>query len=187
MQADVESALKILETGGTILYPTETIWGIGCDATNVQAIQKIFEIKNRPNEKSFILLVDGDQMLMKYVSDVPALAWDLMEMTEKPLTIIYDKPYHLPPELIGPDNTIAIRVTTDPFCKMLIRKLKKPLVSTSANLSGEKSPAIFEEISEKIKKSVDHIVNLRHDDKKRNPASSIVRLKNNGEISIIRP
>jgi L-threonylcarbamoyladenylate synthase len=187
VQEQVESALKILETGGVILYPTETIWGIGCDATNVSAIKKIFEIKNRPTEKNLILLVDGDQMLMKYVSDVPALAWELIEMTEKPLTIIYDKPYHLPPELITEENTIGIRITTDPFCKMLIRKLKKPLVSTSANISGEKSPAIFDEISEKIKKSVDHIVNLRQDVKSRNAASSIIRLKNNGEISIIRP
>jgi L-threonylcarbamoyladenylate synthase len=187
VQAEIESALKILESGGVILYPTETIWGIGCDATNVSAIQKIYAIKNRPSEKNLILLVDGDQMLMKYVSDVPALAWELMEMTEKPLTIIYEKPYHLPPELIADDNTIGIRITTDPFCKALIRKLKKPLVSTSANLSGEKSPGYFGEISEKIKKSVDHIVNLRQDEQKRNPASSIIRLKNNGEISIIRP
>lgn len=187
MQTEIEAALKVLETGGTILYPTETIWGIGCDATNVSAIQKVFEIKNRPAEKNLILLVDGDQMLMRYVSDVPALAWELIEMTEKPLTIIYEKPYHLPPELIAADNTIGIRITTDPFCKALIRKLKKPLVSTSANISGEKSPGIFAEISEKIKKSVDHIVNLRQEETKKNAASSIIRLKNNGEISIIRP
>lgn len=186
MNTEVEAALTVLQNGGVILYPTDTIWGLGCDSTNIEAVNKVFEIKNRPAEKSLILLVDSDQMLMRYVKDVPELAWDLMEMSEKPTTIIYDDPKGLPTEVIAKDNTIAIRVTKDPFCVALIRKLKKPLVSTSANLSGEPSPSLFHEISEKIKKSVDHIVNLRQDEKTKAVPSAIIKLKNNGEISILR-
>jgi L-threonylcarbamoyladenylate synthase len=186
MNGEVNAAYEVLKQGGVILYPTDTVWGLGCDATNAAAVNKVFEIKNRPSDKSMILLVDSDQMLLRYVRKIPDLAWDIMEMSEKPTTIIYDHPGNLPEEVISKDNTIAIRLTKDPFCVALIRKLKKPLVSTSANISGVATPALFNEISEKIKKSVNHIVNLRQDEKKKNQPSSIIRLKNNGEISIIR-
>lgn len=186
MNIEVETAYEVLKQGGVILYPTDTVWGLGCDATNAAAVRKVFDIKNRPAEKSMILLVDNEQMLLRYVRKIPDLAWDLMEMSEKPTTIIYDHPGNLPEEVISNDNTIAIRLTKDPFCVSLLRKLKKPLVSTSANISGEPTPSLFNEISEKIKKSVNHIVNLRQDEKKKNRPSSIIRLKSNGEISIIR-
>lgn len=186
MEKEIEAALNVLREGGVILYPTDTIWGLGCDATNVNAVKRIFEIKNRPAEKNLILLTNSDQMLMHYVKDIPEVAWEIMELSEKPVTIIYDHPKNLPAEVCANDNTIAIRVTKDPFCKILIQKLKKPLVSTSANISGESSPALFHEISDKIKKSSDHIVNLRQDEKKKALPSSIIKLKSNGEISIIR-
>lgn len=186
MNEEVEKALKILLEGGIILYPTDTIWGLGCDATNLKAVARIFEIKQRSDEKSLILLVDSDQMLMRYVNEVPNAAWDLIELSDKPITIVYDAPKNLSAEICGKDNTIAIRVTKDPFCVALIRKLKKPLVSTSANVSGKPSPLTFNEISPEIKNAANLIVNLRQDEKSVRPASSIIRIKNNGEVSILR-
>lgn len=186
MQKEIEETLKVLSSGGTILYPTDTIWGLGCDASNIEAINKIRKIKNRPNDKSFILLVSDDHMLEKYVNDIPNVSWDIIDMSDKPVTIIYDKPYNLPEDIIAEDNTIAIRITNDPFCKALIRKLKKPLVSTSANISGQVSPKNFHEISNEIKNSVDYIVNWRQDDTKNAKASSIIKIKTNGEVKIIR-
>lgn len=169
----------------TFLYPTDTTFGLGCDATNVEMIQKIFQIKNRPDSKSFILLVENEGRLQQLV-DVPELAWDIMDLSEKPMTLIYDNPRNLPKELIAEDNTIAIRVTKDLFCKKLISKLNAPLVSTSANLSGSSSPKNFQEIPQKIKDEVDYIFPECENFQPYFEASSIIKLSQDGTVKIIR-
>lgn len=185
--AEIKKALAVLKNGGVILYPTDTIWGLGCDATNANAVKRIYEIKKRAETKSMILLVDMESRISTYVKEIPEQAWELIEYTEKPLTIIYDGARNLPPEIIAPDGSIAIRVTKDDFCKNLIGVLRKPLVSTSANISGENAPAIFQEVTEEIRASVDHIVNWRKDDRQRAQPSSIISLKKGGLIKVIRP
>lgn len=185
MQEILEKCKKIIDSNGVILYPTDTIWGIGCSAKDENAIQKIYEIKERSEEKSLIILVESERRLQELV-DVPSLAWDLIDLSEKPLTIIYDNPKNLPKKIIAQDNTIAIRLTKDEFCKRLITKINAPLVSTSANVSGEKSPANYSEISNKIKEKVDYIVPLRQNEKEESKASSIIKLTHDGKVKIIR-
>lgn len=174
-----------IKKGATILYPTDTTFGLGCDATNVEAIQKIFKIKNRPDSKSLIILVDSNQRLQQIV-DVPDLAWDIMDFSEKPVTIIYDKPKNLPKELISEDNTIAIRLTKDMFCKKIISKINAPLVSTSANISGEPTPNSFAEISQKIKEEVDYIFPECENFVPKFTGSSIIKLSADGVVKVIR-
>lgn len=186
MEKEIQSALEVLRTGGTILYPTDTVWGIGCDATNTKAVEKVFAAKERPGAKSMIVLVDSEQMLNRYVNEVPAQAWDLIEASERPMTIVYDGVRGLAPALYADDRSAAIRLIKDPFCAKLIHKLGKPLVSTSANLSGEPAPAGFSSISNKIISNVDHVVNWRQEEQINSLPSSIVRLKNNGEVQVIR-
>ncbi len=169
----------------TFLYPTDTTFGLGCDATNVEAIRKIFKIKNRPDSKSLIILVENAARLQKIV-DVPDLAWDIMDLSEKPVTIIYDNPRNLPDQLISEDNTIAIRLTNDGFCKKLISSINAPLVSTSANISGEPSPNSFGEISQKIKDEIDYIFPECETFTPKFPASSIIKLSQDGTVRIIR-
>lgn len=185
-KADVNKSLEILKNGGVILYPTDTIWGLGCDATSDAAIEKVYDIKQRKESKSMIVLLDDAGKLVKYVKNIPAIAYDLIEMTEKPLTIIYDGAANISKKIISDDGSIAIRVTKDAFCKDLIRRMNKPLVSTSANLSGESSPANFSEIVDGIKSKADYIVSLRQQEKQRNQPSSIIKLSSSGEIKIIR-
>ena len=185
--AEVKKALAVLKNGGVILYPTDTIWGLGCDATNAAAVQKVYEIKKRAESKNMILLVDMESRISTYVKEIPEQAWALIEFTEKPLTIVYDGARNLPPELIAEDGSIAIRVTNDEFCKNLIGVLRKPLVSTSANISGSPTPAIYQEVSEEIRSSVDYVVNWRKDDRQRHAPSSIIKLQKGGLIQIIRP
>lgn len=167
------------------LYPTDTTFGIGCDAKNVEAIQKIFNIKNRPDSKSMIILVDSNQRLQQLV-DVPELAWDIMDLSEKPVTIIYDNPRNLPKNLVAEDNTIAIRLTKDSFCRKLISKMNAPLVSTSANISGEPTPDSFEEISSLIKEGVDYIFPECETFIPKYTASSIIKLSADGKVKVIR-
>lgn len=186
MENEIKAAVEALRQGKIILYPTDTIWGIGCDATNEKAVQRIFEIKNRPSEKSMIVLIDHESKLNKYVKDVPSLAWDLVEFAEKPLTIIYDKACNLAPNAVNADGTVAIRVTKDEFCKNVIHRFGKAIVSTSANFSGEEAPHGFSNISNAIKTKVDHIVNLRQSEQSQAAPSSIIKLGNNGDIKIIR-
>ncbi len=186
MENEIKSAVEALRQGKVILYPTDTVWGIGCDATNEQAVSRIFEIKNRPPEKSMIVLLDQDTKLNKYVREVPAIAWDLVEFAEKPLTIIYPGAYNLAPNAMQSDGTMAIRICKDEFCKQVIHRLGKAIVSTSANVSGEASPTFFSEISEVIKAKVDHIVNLRQKETKPSQPSTIIKLELNGEFKIIR-
>ncbi|MEO6882968.1 MAG: L-threonylcarbamoyladenylate synthase [Bacteroidia bacterium] len=181
----LQEAVKTLKSGGTILYPTDTIWGIGCDATNKKAVEKIFFVKKRNESKSLIVLLDRPENLNKYILDVPALAWDLIEFTEKPLTIIYPKARGFAPNVLAEDGSIGIRITKDDFCRKLIQRLGKPIVSTSANISGEPSPASFSEISSAILNGVDYVVHS-HSEKRNTQASAIIQLGLHGEIKILR-
>ena len=169
----------------TFLYPTDTTFGLGCDAMNPELIQKIYRIKNRPDSKSLIILVESEARLQSLV-DVSSMAWDLIDLSEKPLTIIYDNPRNLPKELIASDNTIAIRLTKDPFCKKLIGKLNSPIVSTSVNLSGEPTQVSFDQISQKIKDEVDYIFPETEKFIPKFTASSIIKLSTDGKVKIIR-
>ena len=184
-QNSIQQAVETLRSGGTILYPTDTIWGIGCDATNVEAIQKIFEIKKREPSQSFIILVETVKRLQDLV-DVPETAWDIMDLSEKPVTIIYEKAEGLPKELLAEDGSIGIRFIKDDLCKRLITKLNKPLVSTSANFSGDKSPMKFSDISDEIKRSVDYVVEDLEDKMSEFSGSSIIKVWKDGRIKVIR-
>jgi L-threonylcarbamoyladenylate synthase len=182
---EILKAIEVLKKGETILYPTDTLWGIGCDATNEEAVEKVFKLKQRPKSKNLIILVESERRLQEIV-DVPPLAWELIDLSEKPLTIIYNNPRNLPKNLISEENTIGIRLTRDEFCKKLISKLNAPLVSTSANVSGEPSPKSFSSISTKILEGVDYVINLRHEKTKKYVASSIIQLSVDGKIKVIR-
>ncbi len=186
MREEINNTLKILQNGGIILYPTDTIWGLGCDATNEEAVKKIYEIKRRIDTKSMLVLVDNENRVQRYVSEMPDLAWDLIEASDTPMTIIYPEAKNLANSLIPEDNSIGIRVTNDEFCQKLIQRLKKPIVSTSANYAGDASPANFSEISEDIKKEVDYIVNWKQNDKTKHKPSSIIKLGVDSQIKIIR-
>ena len=181
----MEQIIQTLKSGGTILYPTDTIWGIGCDATNIDAIEKIFEIKKREKTKSMIILVESEKRLQDLV-DVPEMAWEIMDLSEKPVTIIYDHPKNLPKELLAEDGSIGIRLVKNDFLKKLISKLNQPLVSTSANFSGEKSPMKFLDISQEIVDSVDFVVEENQDKVSEYSGSSIIRVWSDGRIKVIR-
>ena len=184
-QEEIDKALQVLKKGGIILYPTDTVWGIGCDATNFAAVEKIYKLKQRVESKAFICMVNNFAMLERHVDKVPAIAYNILDLAIKPTTIIYDNPAGIAENLISGDNTLAIRVTTDDFCQKLIRFLGKPLVSTSANIAGKPTPISFEEISDEVLKGVDYIVNLHHEKKASSP-SAIIKLSNDGKVQIIR-
>ncbi len=186
MNEDIKKAFDVLVAGGLILYPTDTIWGIGCDATNEDAVQRVYELKKRTDSKALITLLDSHAKLDYYINDVPEVAWDLIELADKPLTIIYDNARNVAPNLIAEDGSLAIRITKEAFSQGLCNRFRKALVSTSANISGEPSPANFSEISEEIKNGVDYIVQYRQDDTAKAKASSIIKLGKSGEIKIIR-
>ena len=184
--SDLREALDCLKKGGIILYPTDTIWGIGCDATNSEAVKRIFNLKKRADSKSMLVLVNNEAALERIVNEVPDVAWQLLEASVNPLTVIYDNARGVAPELIAEDGTIGIRITKENFSNELCRRFGKPIVSTSANISGEKSPAFYKEISDEIKKGVDYIVAYRQDDDTKKTASNIIKLGKNGEVKIIR-
>ncbi len=186
MHDDIKKAIEVLKNGGTILYPTDTIWGIGCDATNEKAVEKIYKIKNREDSKSMLVLMENPALLERYIDEVPEIAWDLVELATTPLTVIYPKAKNLAKNLIAEDGSIGIRFTKEAFTAQLLQRFRKPLVSTSANISGEKSPSIFDEISEEIKANVDYIVEYRQEDKTPAKPSSIIKLGAGGRIDIIR-
>ncbi|MCB0451812.1 MAG: threonylcarbamoyl-AMP synthase [Aequorivita sp.] len=185
MKEEIENALLILKKGGLILYPTDTVWGIGCDATNPDAVDKVFQLKKRNDEKSLICLVNDFRMLNEYVENVPEVAYDILKFAKKPTTIIYDDPIRVAENIIAEDNSLAIRVTKDEFCKKLIQRFRRPLVSTSANISGEKTPQSYAEIDTLILEGVDYVVNLHHEKKSGKP-SAIIKLKNDGSVKVIR-
>ena len=186
MIEDIKKACEVLSAGGIILYPTDTIWGIGCDATNEKAVQRVYELKRRSDNKAMLVLLDSDAKLDRYVSDVPDIAWDLIRLADKPLTIIYSNAKNLAPNLLAEDGSVGIRVTNEEFSQKLCERFRRPLVSTSANVSGEPSPANFGEISETIKKWVDYIVGYRQEDKTPAEPSHIIKLGAGGLVRVIR-
>lgn len=175
-----------MREGGVILYPTDTIWGIGCDATNEEAVRRVYEIKRREDSKSMLVLVDSSAKVDFYVQDVPDVAWDLIDLATKPLTIIYSGARNLAANLLAADGSVGIRVTGEDFSQRLCRQFRKAVVSTSANISGEPSPACFAEISEEIKQAVDYVVGYRQDETNNPNPSSIIKLDKGGVIKIIR-
>ena len=183
---DIKKSLKVLEDGGTLLYPTDTIWGIGCDATNTMAVQKIFQIKGRTEAKSLIILIDHIDKLSTYIEKVPDITADLLASISNPVTIIYSNARKLASKVIAPDGTIAIRIVKDDFCAELIRRFGKPIVSTSANLSGFDTPVVFSQVAEEIKNAVDYIVSYKQDYYNRSKPSTIIRLRDDGMYTIIR-
>lgn len=186
MQEDIRKACETLRNGGVILYPTDTVWGLGCDATNAIAVKRIYEIKQRDDSKSMLVLTDNPSKLQTYIAEVPDIAWDLIELAHKPITIIYDGARNLAPNLIAADGSIGIRITSEAFSAELCRQFRKPIVSTSANRSGLPAPALFRDIEEDIKKEVDYVVAYRQKENRKAQPSGIVKLGGNGTISIIR-
>jgi L-threonylcarbamoyladenylate synthase len=186
MQEEIKKALEVLKSGGIILYPTDTIWGIGCDATNEEAVKRVYEIKKREDSKSMLVLLDNPNKLNSYIDDVPEIAWDLIDCADKPMTIIYPGAKNLAKNLIAEDGTIGIRITEEDFSNNLIFRFRKPIVSTSANISGEPSPKHFDDISEEIKNAVDYIVDYRQHETENPAPSSILKLGLGGEIEILR-
>jgi len=186
MHDDLKKAVEVLKAGGIILYPTDTIWGIGCDATNKEAVKRIYEIKKREDSKSMLVLMENPALLDRYIDEVPEVAWELVEITTTPLTVIYPGAKNLAQNLIAEDGSVGIRFTKEKFSSQLLQRFRRPIVSTSANISGEKSPAFFDEISDEIKGSVDYIVEYRQDDRTPSKPSSIIKLGTGGQIDIIR-
>ncbi|MBE6298189.1 MAG: threonylcarbamoyl-AMP synthase [Bacteroidales bacterium] len=183
---EVKKCIEVLRSGGVILYPTDTVWGIGCDASNEAAVKRVFEIKRRCDSKAMLLLVDNADRIARYVGNVPQVAWDLVELTTKPLTIIYDGARNVAPALIAEDGSVGIRVTSEIFSKELCYRFQRAVVSTSANISGEATPRNFGEISREIIDAVDYVVNFRQQEKGSGKSSSIIKLSANGAVSIIR-
>lgn len=183
---DIKKALEVLRKGGVILYPTDTIWGIGCDASNANAVKKVYDLKQREDSKSMLVLLENPNMIVSYVENVPDVAWDIIELSEKPTTIIFDRAKNIATNLIANDGSIGIRITKEAFTQSLIQKLRKPLVSTSANISGQASPKSFDEISNDIISKVDYVVNYRQNDKTTAQPSSIIKLGTGGLVKIIR-
>ena len=183
---EITNALEVLRRGGIILYPTDTIWGIGCDATNADAVEKIYKIKQREDSKSLIILVAEEREILQYVAAPDPAVFDFIEKQSKPTTIIFEKAIGLPDQLISDDGSIGIRIVQDEFCRHLVKRLRRPLVSTSANISGMPTPQHFNEISPEIKKGADYIVQYRQDDLQPALPSQIIKWNNNGEHFVIR-
>jgi len=186
LDTDIQNAIEVLKKGGVILCPTDTVWGLSCDATNELAVEKLYKIKQRSKEISLIILVDSSSKIQQYVKEVPEIAWELIEASDKPLTIIFPDAKNLALNVIANDRSIGIRVCNDEFCKHLIYKYRMPLVSTSANISGKKTPLNFNEISEELIKKVDYVVKYKQNDFYKSQPSSIIKLMTNGEFKILR-
>lgn len=183
---DIRNAVETMRRGGIILYPTDTVWGIGCDATNAEAVAKVYNIKHRDDSKALICLVDSESRLQRYVRDIPNVAWDIFELSVKPTTIILDNAVNLAPNLIADDGSIAMRITKEPFSKELCYRYQKAIVSTSANISGKPAAQNFCDISEEIINAVDYVCWTRRQEHKPHTPSSIIKLTANGEVTIIR-
>jgi L-threonylcarbamoyladenylate synthase len=191
---EVHKAYEVIKNGGIILYPTDTVWGIGCDATNEEAVKKIYALKQREESKSMIVLVNGDRMIYQIFKEIPAVAWDIWDMSEteeegqskqKATTLILDNPQNVAKNIIADDNSLAVRIVKEPFCFKLMERMKKPLTSTSANITGKATPKTFQEISTEILKGVDYVVNLNREKVCKNP-SSIIKLTLDSKVQIIR-
>lgn len=186
MHDDIKKAIEVLRSGGVILYPTDTIWGLGCDATNKEAVDRIYKIKQRNDSKSMLVLIDNPSKLTGYIDEVPGIAWDLIEVADKPLTIIYPGAKNLPSNLVASDGSIGIRVTNEEFSRNLCQRFRLPLVSTSANISGNPAPGNFSEIDPEIIEQVDYVVQYRRDDLSKAAPSGIIKLGVGGEVTVIR-
>jgi L-threonylcarbamoyladenylate synthase len=187
LKDEINKALDTLSAGGIILYPTDTIWGIGCDASNADAVQKVIDLKGRSKEKSLIVLLDTDHKLQSYVNDVPDIAYDLIEYAEKPLTVIFSGARNLAPNVINEDGSVGIRIVSKhPFCTELLKRFRKPIVSTSANISGEPSPKYFDDISQAILDGVDQVIDYQQEDRSEKQPSTIMKLEADGRFSFIR-
>lgn len=185
INTEVHNAYEVIKNGGIILYPTDTVWGIGCDATNEEAVKKIYALKQREESKSMIVLMNGERMMYTVFKDIPEVAWQILDLSERPTTLILDKPRNVAKNIIAEDNTLGVRIVTEPFCFKLMERMKKPLVSTSANISGMFTPKTFKEISPEIIKGVDYVVNLQHDKVCKNP-STIIKLGLESQVKVIR-
>ncbi|RTY98748.1 threonylcarbamoyl-AMP synthase [Flavobacterium sp. RSP49] len=194
LNEEIQKAYEVIKEGGIILYPTDTVWGIGCDATNPEAVAKIYKLKKRAETQSMIVLMNGDKMIYNVFKDIPEVAWQIMDFSDltdseqanqKPTTLILDKPRNVAPNLIAADNSLGIRLVKEPFCFKLMEKMKKPLVSTSANISGQPTPKSFKEISPEIIKGVDYVVNL-HREKIAGKPSTIIKLTSDSQVKVIR-
>ena len=186
IDSEIKKAVEVILSGGIILYPTDTIWGIGCDATNRKAVQKIYDIKQRDDSKSMLVLVNGISMLEEYLENIPLQALNIIKQSEKPTTIIYPGARNLADNLVAPDGSIGIRITSDLFCRKLIAITGKPIVSTSANISGEQSPAAFHKIKTLIREQIDYVVNWRQDETAPSAPSAIIKLEDDGTITTLR-
>ncbi|MBO4563826.1 MAG: threonylcarbamoyl-AMP synthase [Bacteroidaceae bacterium] len=186
LQDEIKKAVEVMRQGGVILYPTDTVWGIGCDATNPEAVKRVYEIKRRDDSKALICLVDSDARLSRYVRNVADVTWDMIEMAEKPLTIIFDQAVGLAPNLLAEDGSVGMRITKEEFSKELCFRFQKPIVSTSANISGEPTAQTFDEISDDIKNAVDYVVRYNRQCKEKHKPSSIIKIDANGKFQIIR-
>lgn len=186
-EKDIQNCLAVLKNGGTILYPTDTIWGIGCDATDTKAVEKIYQLKKRPDEKAMIVLVAEERDVLKYVANTDLRVFDYLQQYPKPTTVVYDGAIGLADNLIGKDGSVAIRICNDVFCKHLIKRFRKPVVSTSANISGEPVAQSFSEITDEIKNRVDYIVQYRQDDKTIASPSSVIKWNRDATVTVLRP
>lgn len=186
LQDEIKKAIDVMRKGGVILYPTDTVWGIGCDATNAEAVKRVYEIKKREDSKALICLVDSEARLNRYVRQVADVTWDMIELAEKPLTVIFDNATGLAPNLLAEDGSVGLRITKEEFSKELCYRFQKAIVSTSANISGEPTAATFDEISDEIKNAVDYVVKYNRQCKEKHKPSSIIKIKSNGEFTIIR-
>jgi L-threonylcarbamoyladenylate synthase len=186
LKDEINKAFEVLKNGGVILYPTDTIWGLGCDATNVEAVDKLLSIKNRPAEKSLIILLDVDSKLQSYITEVPEVAYDLIEYAENPLTIVFPGAKNLAPNVINVDRSVGIRIVKHDFCTPLIQRFRKPIVSTSANLSGKPSPKFFDDIDPEILELVDLVVNFEQENRNIKKPSTIMKLSPGGQFEFIR-
>ncbi len=184
---DIERCLQALKNGGLILYPTDTVWGIGCDATNAAAVQKIYQLKKRPDEKAMIVLVAEEKEILQYTASPDMRVFDYLQEVQKPTTVIYENAIGLADNLVGADGSIAIRICREIFCRHLIKRFRKPIVSTSANISGEPVAHYFAAISDAVKNGVDYIVEYRQDDTTIAAPSAIIKWKNDGSVKVIRP
>jgi L-threonylcarbamoyladenylate synthase len=191
---EVHKAYEVIKAGGIILYPTDTVWGIGCDATNEEAVKKVYALKQREESKSMIVLVNGDKMIYNIFKEIPQVAWDIWDMSEpqeegqskqKPTTLILDQPRNVAKNIIAADNSLAVRIVKEPFCFKLMERMKKPLISTSANISGQETPKTFQEISPEIINGVDYVVDWQREKVCKNP-SSIIKLTLDSRVQIIR-
>lgn len=186
LQKDIMNAVDVMRKGGVILYPTDTVWGIGCDATNAEAVSKVYQIKRRNDSKALICLVDSAVRLQRYVRNVPEVAWNVLELATKPTTVVLDNAVNLAPNLIADDGSIGIRITGEPFSKELCYRFQKPIVSTSANISGEPAAQNYGDISPELLEAVDYVCFSRRQEHKPHTPSSIVRLRQDGQVEIIR-